>query len=584
MISIAVQAQAPARDASAVAVVGTAVISGRVVSEEDPDRPIRLAKLELSSSALRRELMLISDSDGRFTFSRLPAGRYTLSVSKPGLSSTVYGAKRPGGAGVPIVVADGEQMPIIVRIARGAVISGVIRDTNGEPAVGVRLQVLAYAIDATGARTLGIRVFSNSGSGLMQTDDRGAYRIYGLAPGEYLIQASPTSNGMGGRATSAAEIDWAQRAIGAPGGIVGAPPAPGQTMTLAPIFFPGTPDAAAAIAITLKTGEERTGVDFAIAFVRTATLSGVIRGSDGSPPKLVQASLLRQNARLVAGGTLPVRPDTEGRFTISNVQPGDYVLAARGSMQSSTDPAPGPMAVASMPLWAMTEVTVNGQDISGLDLALAPGFSLSGKLVFDGANPPATADLGRIAVSVLSQGPTSMGSPSVVAQADGTFVITGMGPGEYRLTANIPAGSPAASVWVLKSSVVGDVDTLDTTVALRTDVGGAVITFTDRPTELTGSLLDTNGKPALEYFMVAFPVDRSLWTPQSRRIRSVRPGNTGSFRIRGLPPGDYYVCAMTDVEPNLLYTPAYLEPLIAASTKLNLTEGEKKVQDLKIVR
>jgi hypothetical protein len=528
--------------------------------------------------------MLISDSDGRFTFSRLPAGRYTLSVSKPGLSSTVYGAKRPGGAGVPIVVADGEQMPIIVRIARGAVISGVIRDTNGEPAVGVRLQVLAYAIDATGARTLGIRVFSNSGSGLMQTDDRGAYRIYGLAPGEYLIQASPTSNGMGGRATSAAEIDWAQRAIGAPGGIVGAPPAPGQTMTLAPMFFPGTPDAAAAIPITLKTGEERTGVDFAIAFVRTATLSGVIRGSDGSPPKLVQASLLRQNARLVAGGTLPVRPDADGRFTISNVQPGDYVLAARGSMQSSTDPAPGPMAVASMPLWAMTEVTVNGQDISGLDLALAPGFSLSGKLVFDGANPPATADLGRIAVSVLSQGPTSMGSPSVVAQADGTFVITGMGPGEYRLTANIPAGSPAASVWVLKSSVVGDVDTLDTTVALRTDVGGAVITFTDRPTELTGSLLDTNGKPALEYFMVAFPVDRSLWTPQSRRIRSVRPGNTGSFRIRGLPPGDYYVCAMTDVEPNLLYTPAYLEPLIAASTKLNLTEGEKKVQDLKIVR
>jgi len=119
---------------------------------------------------------------------------------------------------------------------------------------------------------------------------------------------------------------------------------------------------------------------------------------------------------------------------------------------------------------------------------------------------------------------------------------------------------------------------------VRADIGGAVITFTDRPTELTGLLLDTSGKPALEYFIVAFPVDRSLWTAQSRRIRSARPGSTGNFRIAGLPPGDYYVCAMTDLEPNLLNTRDYLEPLVAASIKLTLTEGEKKTQDLKIAR
>ena len=414
-----------------------------------------------------------------------------------------------------------------------------------------------------------------------------AVRIASTAcvPGEYYVQASPTTSSNGGRATSAAEIEWAQRAVSAPGGLLIAPPPPGPPMMPAPVLFPGTTDPATAIPITVKAGEERTGVDFAITFVATATVSGVIRGPGGAPPGLAQGTLLRPGAGSgPGGGTLLIRPDAEGRFSVSDVPPGNYALAVRGSMQGSPGTVAGPMAVASMPLWAMTDVAVNGQDISGLELTLAPGLTVSGKLVFDGEKAPVGAELTKVSVALQPHGPTSMGAPSVMAQADGTFVIPGVGPGEYRLSANVPAGTAATSPWSLKSAVVSNVDTLDAPFTLRTDVGGAVITFTDRPTELTGSLLDTNGKPALEYFIVVFPMDRSLWTAQSRRVRSARPGNTGAFRIAGLPPGDYYVCAMTDLEPNLLNTSAYLEPLVAASIKLNLTEGEKKIQDLKIAR
>jgi hypothetical protein len=177
-----------------------------------------------------------------------------------------------------------------------------------------------------------------------------------------------------------------------------------------------------------------------------------------------------------------------------------------------------------------------------------------------------------------------MGAPSVVAQADGTFIIPGVGPGEYKLWANVPAGTAATSPWTLRSAIINNTDTVDVPFTVRSDVGGAVITFTDRPTELTGSLLDTNGKPALEYFIVVFPVDRSLWTSQSRWIRSARPGNTGNYRIAGLPPGEYHMCAMTDLEQEELYTPGYLEPLVAASIKLTLTDGEKKTQVLTIAR
>lgn len=583
-LAVALQGQGPARDATSAQVVGTAAIAGQLVSDEDPTQPIRLAKLELSGSGLRRQVMVISDSSGRFAFPGLPAGRYSLTVSKPGLMTTVHGAKRPGGAGVPIVIADGEQASVTMRIARGAVISGTVRDPNGEPAAGVRMQVLAYDIDSTGARTLQSRTFSNSGNGLLMTDDRGVYRIYGLRPGEYYVQASPASSGIGGRAVSPAEFEWAQRAM-APGGSPGAPPAPGQSMTLAPVYYPGTMDPSTAAAITVKAGEERSGVDFAFSFIPTAEVSGVIRGPDGSAPKLSQASLVRPDGmRVQMGSTLFIRPDSDGRFSVANVPPGQYVLAARGSMQDSGNPTPGPMAVASMPLWAMAEVSVNGRDISGLELTLAPGLTVSGKIVFDGVNTPAPSDLTRVSVALLAQGATTMGAPSVVARADGSFSIPGVGPGNYKLSANVPAGSAAASPWTLKSAIVSSVDAIDVPFSVRADVGGAVITFTDRPTELTGSLLDTTGKPALEYFIVAFPVDRALWVPGSRRVRSARPGNTGNFRIANLPPGEYYVCAMTDLEPNLLNTAAYLEPLVAASIKLALAEGERKVQDLKIAR
>jgi hypothetical protein len=332
------QAQTPQRATPAAQTSGTAVISGQVVGDDDAARPVRLAKVMISSAALRREMMAISDGDGRFVFSQLPAGRYTISVSKPGFPPVTYGAKRPGGSGVPVVVADGERPSIVIKMPRGAVIAGTIRGADGEVASGVRLQLLKYGIDVRGARVLQNVSFSNSGNGLLMTDDRGAYRIYGLGSGEYYIQAT-VSSGIGGRLTSTAEIEWAQRVIAASGGTQTAPP-PGQTMTLAPVLFPGTSDPAAAIPIALKDGEERTGVDFALAFTPTATVSGIVLGPDGSPPKLTQGSLIRPNLSLI-GGTLFIRPDTDGRFTVSGVVPGEYVLAVRGSMQSSADATPG---------------------------------------------------------------------------------------------------------------------------------------------------------------------------------------------------------------------------------------------------
>src|SRR6185295_16284435 len=86
-------------------------------------------------------------------------------------------------------------------------------------------------------------------------------------------------------------------------------------------------------------------------------------------------------------------------------------------------------------------------------------------------------------------------------------------------------------------------------VAAGTQVPEVVMTFTDRPSELAGALEDAAGRPATDFFVVAFPTERALWTTASRRIRTTRPGTDGAFSLKGLPAGDYFLAAITDVEP-----------------------------------
>jgi len=94
--------------------------------------------------------------------------------------------------------------------------------------------------------------------------------------------------------------------------------------------------------------------------------------------------------------------------------------------------------------------------------------------------------------------------------------------------------------------------------------------------------MDADGKPATDYFIIAFPTDRRLWTWGSRRVIAVRPVSTGAFVIQPLPAGEYFLCAVTDLDTSEMYDPTILEPLSRAASKFTLAEGEQKVQNLKL--
>ena len=153
---------------------GTAVIVGQVV-DAATGKGISSAIVTLAGS--RRAM---TTSDGRFAFRALPSGSHSLSAAKSGYINGAYGMRRPDGATLPVVLADGERRgDIVIWMWRQGSISGSIVDEAGEPVVGI--QVTALRRTTVGGR----RRFAQGSVGT--TDDRGVYRISRLAPGDYAV-------------------------------------------------------------------------------------------------------------------------------------------------------------------------------------------------------------------------------------------------------------------------------------------------------------------------------------------------------------------------------------------------------------
>src|SRR5262245_49700609 len=195
VLAIALQVpQAPARDTSArqadAAPAATGRIGGRVVAG-DSGRPLKRARVFVNAAEVPGGRGALTDDTGIFDFTELPAGRYTVTVSKSGFVSLSYGQRRPLQAGTPLQLGDGQQLRNVdFQLPRGSVIGGHILDEDGEPMAGASVRVMRYQ-NLQGDRRL-------TPAGTSQTDDKGQYRVWGLMPGEYYVNALARVNFPGG--------------------------------------------------------------------------------------------------------------------------------------------------------------------------------------------------------------------------------------------------------------------------------------------------------------------------------------------------------------------------------------------------
>ena len=337
-------------------------------------------------------------------------------------------------------------------------------------------------------------------------------------------------------------------------------------------YYPGVADAARAEIFTLKAGEERDGVNIRNVLVRAARVEGMSVGPNGQPMQNVLVGIANASAGQLWGSPGLVRPGPDGHFVLPALTPGRYILFGRGSTTPGTN--------ASMTLWTETEIAVNEQDLTNVTMQFLPGASVSGRIGFRGSAPPPALSGLRLTLNPV---PTIAGSavspPPVNAQFDGTFAFPGIAPGKYRVSV---AG---AGAWALRSVIVGGQDVLDVPleVAAGRDVTDLAVTFTDAPSEVAGQLLDRLNRPAPEFSVVLFTVDRAQWLTSARRMMGpIRLASDGTFRFVGVAPGDYYLSTLTEIDPRQLGDPALLEQLAAAAVRVTVGEGERKVQNLRI--
>jgi hypothetical protein len=292
----------------------------------------------------------------------------------------------------------------------------------------------------------------------------------------------------------------------------------------------------------------------------SAHISGRAIGPDGN---------VVRNARVSIGGASWSAPD--GTFVQRNLTPGRYPVTMR-----DTTPAT---------LWGREVVEVAGEDVE-VDVRLAPAARISGRVAFRSIStppPPPEFSAVRVALSPVSAalGATRIG-------ADGTFTISGMDPGRYRLVPTIVRGRGiAAPAWTLESAMLNGRDLADVPIDIRAGdaIDDVVVTFTDRATELSGTLQDAAGRPAPGFYVLVMPADAQLRTAGTRRMPApARAATDGTFRFSGLPPGAYVLAALAGVEPADLEDAAFLKEIAAAGIAITLAEGEKKTQDVRFAK
>lgn len=646
---LAASPQAPAPSQANQPLVRTSSVMGQVVDGDSGD-PISGAVVQMRSRTLAAaqpaagrggrgqglsaaeqaaasgQDVVMADSSGRFVFHNLPKGPVQLTATAGGYVDV------PGAAPRPVqITADGQHLSDIkVRLVRVASITGTITDEAGEPLVGVSVRAVRREMPAGSPR------YNLTGNA--RTDDRGVYRLDGLVPGSYFVVLPQTQTTMpvanvekqgdflggllGGNnplieaITGGAQASFTQPGVrvgdqvwqptmaglnGMPG-VAAPPPINGRVAAYQTTFYPGVTQMGQAMAVALKSGDARQGVDWQVRPSAVARITGLAMGPDG-PAQSLQIRLVNAPGS-VEDDALPVATATtaaDGSFVFLGVPTGNYVakaqLAARGNMPS----IPAAM-LSSLPPGAMemlqgrmggaggeqsflrAPISVGDRDVTGVTVSLRPGAKVSGRVVFEGGSAPTPQQLANATFNLISQtgGAAAGAAPPVKLTADLHFTTGTEPPGNYM------ANLGGLGAWLMKSVTVGGRDAMSSGIDVAdSDIADVVVTLTDRIASLTGSVTQTGSGPLPNSTVVILPADFRAAIGSGALARrqftlSVTPA--GTYTAGRMMPGDYLVVAVTDDVLSGDRDAALYEALARAATSITIGEGEKRSLNLTISR
>jgi protocatechuate 3,4-dioxygenase beta subunit len=430
---------------------------------------------------------------------------------------------------------------LLFRLIPSAVIAGRILDEDGEPLPSVNVSAV-HEIYHEGKRTVATSTVAAS-------NDLGEYRLFGLPPGRYFITAVyPQWNRFGG---SGASYDRAET----------------EEHGYAKMFYPGTAEAAKAIPLTIKAGEQLTSIDILMRQVRVYHVRGYVYNRlTKKVPADPNVYLTSKNRRFEwdFGDQQSTAEKKDGSFDISEVLPGPYVLTTYWFDEGK-------------PITACVPVDVGNADVDGIALTLGPGVDISGHIIWDG-QPSLDANELNVAPKPADTRWSFWGASSSPVDPTNSFVLKDVGEGAYF--AELYGLSKDCYIKELRYGPSSALD--DGFTVTRSAPATLEITVSSRGARIQGTVSDEDGLSAAGVQVVLVPED-------SRRTvhRLYKSGSTdqyGHFNLRGIPPGDYELFSWEEVESGAWEDPEFLKPFEDKGEKTSVQAGEVKNINLIAIR
>ena len=458
--------------------------------------PVGDARLMLQSySGSQQTQSTVSSLDDKFVFAQLDPGRYFLRVIRPGF--IMSNDKQRGSPSIEVKA--GDVVTGNITMAPESSITGRVINSDGEPVEFASVQAVKIAQFQAG-RT---------------TNERGEFRLYGLAPGKYLVRATPAQLDM--RPEIRSDGSREQQDI--------------------PTFYPNSTAIEGAMRVEVPDGGSATGIEIRLQRAPVVGASGSVRNADEKdyPNFILESGYSRS-------GMLRAPRFKDGHFSFLRIAPGKYSLVAfvygeSGFRRSST------------PL----ELEIGDQDLQNLDIDLQPPMELEGRIRWTDEDKGKTVNLQEINLYDNTRIQFN-GMPRGQINPDNTFKITGVMRDRYPITIRGNAGP-----YPVQSVEIGGVDAPDRLLDVRQGATGPVtiVLSTD-----TGDIAGTISSPK-PFSIVLLMADRSAGM---NRARTARPDANGAFQFKSIPIGEYKIVVVDERD----------SPEITSSGKLGFYEVDAK--------
>ena len=511
----------------------------------------------------------LTSENGQFVLRNIPPGRYSLVASHNGHVHGEYGQHGPNGKAQVLTVPAGQSISgIRLVMMPNAAIAGHAYDSKGAPLAYVQMQARRV--------TYPDGQFTMTMTSSTVTDDLGAYRLYGLPPGQYVLSAETYTNSVGITPVTVSQTPPVP-------GVVMSASAHGPMLTDADpanqnrrrdsgltIYYPNAIDPVDAKLMDIRAGEDIKGINVTLDSIRTTpgSVTGTIARDASSADTLVDVVVIA-NATQSARARLGL-PSMGGRGNAGPVSP----------VLNLSLPPGGYLAVAMVHA-AGNELSSGaygyfnvGLTPASFNLALAPSQKITGHVSIEGRSSGSEPDLSKLRINFrrIPIIPMAVQQSSATVKNDGSFSSGGVLDGDYAFSIT---GFPDSLRNAYVKSVRGtNVEIVGDRVRLAAQPSGSMdvnIVLGVNGGQISGAAVSNSNESLSNVTVLLVPdtVDRR------DLYRSTVSDSAGKYRFDQLPPGDYKLFSWEDVEPDIWFNPAFMSSLRDLGKTVRIAEGTR---------